>query len=253
MWQGDYAFALKNLVLKDFRIRYRNMSLGVFWSLLNPLVMMVALTFVFRYIFRSNNPDFPVFLLCGLVPFSFLQIAWATGTSSLVDNAPIIKRVPMPREVVPIASVLSHCPHLAIQMALLIALTLIYGKSVHLQWIWLPLVLLLEVVFVCGLVLAFSAFNVYIRDTRYVVESVNTVLVWLVPVYYSFGEIPPRFTGLYEINPLAALIFSLRAILLEGGAPRTLLLIKLAAVSFVTFGIGLAVFRRLRRGFYAFL
>ncbi|MFN7925148.1 MAG: ABC transporter permease [Bryobacteraceae bacterium] len=250
MWKGEYTFALKNLVLKDFRIRYRNMSLGVFWSLLNPLVMMIVLTFVFTVMFRNPNPDFPVFVLCGLVPFNFFAIAWATGTSAVVENAGLIKRVQMPREMVPIASVFSNCVHLLIQMGLLIAMVLLWGKGVNRYWLFIPVMMALEVVFVSGIVLVFSAINVYIRDCRYLVESINTVLVWLVPVYYSHPLIPQKYTLIYELNPLAAIIFGLRAILLDGVAPGIPLLLKLAFASAVSLGVGFFVFGRMRRGFF---
>jgi lipopolysaccharide transport system permease protein len=250
-WDGDYAFLTRTLIAKDFKVRYRNMSLGVFWSLLNPLVMMSVLWFVFTRIFPNNTvPHFAVFALCGLVPYNFFSISWITGTTSIVENSHLIKKVPVSREILPIATVLGTCLQMAPQVALLLTMVLISGYGVNWYWLWLPYVWGFLIVFSLGLALIFSSLNVYVRDIRYVVESANLVLFWMVPIFYSFSSIAPAYREIYQLNPIAAVVLASRNILLEGTAPPTTLLLKLAISSLSMLAVGVFTFRKLQSGFY---
>jgi len=252
VWHGDLLFLLQTLVEKDFKVRYRNMSLGVFWSLLNPLVMMTVLTVVWTKIMGNKIPHFAASVLCGLVPFNFFTLAWMASTTSLVDNAGMIKRLTAPRVIIPISVILGNCVHFAIQIALLLCVTVISGSLPNVNWLWLPLVLFFEVVFICGLGLMFSVLNVYVRDTRYFVESCNLILFWLVPIVYSFSVIPEQYKWLYGINPLAALVFIMRRILIEDVAPGSAL-VNLALSSTFILAIGTFVFYRLSKRLYDYL
>jgi ABC-type polysaccharide/polyol phosphate export permease len=111
----------------------------------------------------------------------------------------------------------------------------------------------MEIVFLCGFALLFSGLNVYIRDIRYIVESANVVLWWLVPIVYSFDIIPREYKSIYQYNPVAALVMGMRDVIQLGQPPATTLLVKLFTVSLVSFACGWMAFKRMSRGFYNYL
>ena len=225
------------------------MSLGVFWSLLNPLVMMGVLWFVFTRVFPVNwSKDYHLLVLCGLVPFNFFSLGWSTGTVSLLANSQLIKRVPFEREIVPVATVMANGMHFLIQIGLLVTLVLASGRLPTLVWLWLPVVFVLEVMLVCGLSLITSALDVYFRDIRYVVESSTMLLFWLVPIFYDHSAVPAQWHWVYWYNPIAAVVLSCRNILLESRVELETLA-KLAVLSAATLGLGVGFFRLVKGRF----
>lgn len=253
MRRSNLGFVVSELVLKDFKVRYRNMSLGVFWSLLNPLTMVVLLTFVFTKIFRTQVPYYPLYVLCGLIPYNFFTLAWVSATTSISENAALVKRVKMPTALLPMVSVLSNTIHLLIQMLLILVLVVWYGLPFTWHYAWLPVIWGLELLFLYGLGLAAGSLHVVLRDVRYVVESVNLVLFWLVPIFYSFAMVPQEYRSLYEFNPVAALVLATQNVILEHRSPRPVLLWKMALVALLFLCAGAWIFSRLRKRFYRYL
>jgi len=253
MLNSNLIFLIQNLVLKDFRIRYRNMSLGIAWSVVNPLLMMGILTFVFTRIFNNPIHHFALFVLCALVPFNFYSLASNAGSTSLLDNQSLVKRVQCPRAVFPIASVLSSSLHFLIQITLLILLLLIFGHKVNWYWLWLPAIWGMEVVALCGLSLMTAALDIYYRDVRYLVEASGLVMFWVVPVFYSLEMVPRRYQQFFMLNPIAAVAVAGRRVLIDGVSPSANLLLQLSVVSIVLLAMGFVVFRRLERDFADYL
>ena len=248
----DHLYILFNLVAKDFKVRYRNMSLGILWSLVNPIVMMVVLTFVFTILFEQQRKNFPLFLLLGLLPYNFFSLGWSTGTSSVIDNASLIKRVPFWRELLPVSVVLGNALHYVIQMMLLLVAVL-WFTGFNLQWAWIPVLIALQLVFVCGLSLITASLDVYYRDVRYVVESANLVLFWLCPIFYGMVDVDPSLRWVYELNPVSAVIYVMRRICLQALPPPMTTFAKMVVVSFATFAFGAYTFRRLKKDFADYL
>jgi lipopolysaccharide transport system permease protein len=250
----NFAFVVASLVMRDFRVRYRNMSLGILWSLANPLIMMLVLTFIFKNVFpNSSIKNYPAFALIGLISYNFFGLAWSSSTTSISYNSGLVKRVRMTREIIPIASVLAQSIHFFIQFGLVLIFVAALGLPPTREWLWAIPVLAVELVCVSGLALLCSAFDVYLRDTRYIVDSAVTMMFWLNPVFYPVEMIPSRYRTLYELNPIASVIVCLRKVLLDARMPPLRVFSLGALVSIGTFGMGLAVFAQMKGNFGDYL
>lgn len=250
----SHRFALRNLVMKDFRIRYRNMSLGVLWSVLNPLVMLGILVLLFTFIYpQKGHVYFPISVLLGIVSYNLFALCIPAATGSVVDNAPLVKKVIFPRQILPISVVLSQSIQALTQLGLVAVFILFFRVPITPTFLLVPVIYGVMMAFVLGVGLMCSAVNVVFRDTRYLVESILSVLFWLSPVFYTLPIVHESFPkwmfGIYILNPLAGCIDALRCVVLEGRAPDGPSFFVAVAVSLVSLIAGFAVFSRLQSKF----
>ena len=249
---------LLDLAWKDLRVRYRYAFMGFLWAVLEPLAMMLILTFVFTVIFgdkvavlrgESERP-FAVELLCGIVPWLFLSNALTNGTRSLVDDQNLITKVYFTREVVPLASVITCLVNLLIGFVVLVVVHAAFGGALGLGLVWFAVVFAIQFVMVVGLALLLSCMHVYFRDVGYLVGVALIFGFYASPILYRLErvlDLAPKYPWLvriYLVNPMAELIAAYRQILFENRFPDAALLLWPCVVALLCLAVGVVVFRR---------
>ena len=239
-----YRDLLINLIIKELKVRYRGAVLGYAWSLLNPILMMIVYTVVFSYVVRIKVENYPVFLLCALLPWTFFAMALTNASNSIVDNFSLINKVYFPREIFPISVVLSTLVHLLISMVLLIIFLLLTHTKSAFPILLLPLVIIAHVIFTISLALILSCLIVFFRDLKYILEVLITVWFYSTPIIYPVAMVPEQFRLLYDLNPMVWIISMYRSILLYGENPAIFKLLLIYVISFFMLFIGHYIFQK---------
>jgi lipopolysaccharide transport system permease protein len=243
----QYRYALRNFVVRELKVMYSNSALGVVWSLFTPLLMMLVFTVVFTFVMPNGIAKYPVFLLSGLLPWNFFSASVLSTTSAVVANGHLVNRVFFPREILPLAAVLSNAVNFLIALVMLFAFIGLFQIPLSGSVLWLPALILIQVAFTLGLGFFLAAVNVYFRDTQAIVNVFMLAWFFLTPVVYRVEQIanPGVKLALMVLNPVAALVVSYRQILYSGGPLDTRLLGVTAAEAALALLVGLLVFRKL--------
>ncbi len=244
-----YKELIRVLAEKEVKIKYKSAVLGRLWSLLNPLLLMLVFSVVFSVIIRVQINNFPVFLLCALLPWFFLSFSLTAATTSIVDNASLIKKACFPQEVIPISIVMANLFNFLISLVLLFIFLLFYSIYPGLSWFYLPLVVLLQSIFVLGLCLLSSALHTMFRDVKYILELILLVWFYATPIFYPLSFVPDNIRPFFLLNPLTVFINLYREILLYRKIPEAGLLFLAFVLSAAFYAIGMAVFTGKKNSF----
>ena len=235
------------LTHKEFALKYKRTTLGILWSLFNPLLTAVVFYVAFKIFMRFKMENYTFFLLTALFPWSWFSASVIISARSLVDNITLIKKVIFPRHYLIASVILAQFVHLIFAIPILMILASANGNG--LSWAWLygiPLLAILQFAFTFGIALIISISNTYFRDIEYLVGVSMNLVFWMTPITYPLASIPEKYRVLAYLNPLTSLVNLWRCIFLN--QPLRIKELGIACLTaFFFLWIGFAVFRKLEQ------
>jgi len=244
---------LYNLVHRDLTVRYKRSVLGALWTLLHPLLLTGILVIVFSHIFRFDIEHYEIYLLSGLLPWTFFAQTTVSSMAATAWNGPLMKRVRVPKSIFTLSTTISGLINLAISYLPLVGIMVIRGIKFKPAMLFLPVSIAILAVFTFGLSLLLSTVSIYFVDVREMFAVALTALMYLTPIIWPLKIVPPRFQRIIQANPLYYFVEMVRIPLHAGILPSAKLLSVGIVMALLSFLFGWLTFRRLSRGFYPHL
>lgn len=248
-----YAFLIKQLVSRDFKTKYKRSVLGMAWSFLNPLLTMSVQYIVFSTLFKSDIPNYPVYLLSGIVFFNFFSEAVSMGMTSITGNASLIKKVYMPKYIYPVSRILSSLINFALAILPLFLVMLFTGTAFRLSLLLLAFDILCLLGFVMGMGLLLTTAMTFFQDTQFLWGVVSMMWMYLTPVFYPESIIPAKFLTLYHMNPMYQYITFARICIIDGVSPEPMAYLWCIVSSLVVLALGVVAFKKNQDKFVLYL
>lgn len=247
------AFIVTSLVSKDFKLKYRRSILGVLWSVLNPLLMMCVLTAVFSAFFRFQIENYPLYLILGNTLFAFAMDGASSAMYSIIDSAPLIKKVRIDKIIFPIEKVLFQLVNFAISLIAVAIVMAFFRIAPTFNLLLLPLLLVYVAMFSLGLGFLLSALAVFFRDVLHIWGVIQTAWMYATPLFYPSDILPAWMMQLEAFNPMYHFVTYFRDIALWGNTPGLGENLVCFAMAAITLAIGFLVFRKLQRKFILYV
>ena len=246
----QYRELLKTSIKKDIRGKYKASFLGVLWSFINPLLQVLVYAIVFPYIMRVQTPNYLIFLICGIIPWTWFTYSLSNGTTSITNNANLIKKVYFPREILPLSVVTSGLVNFLISCIIILIFVILGGLGLSWHLIFLPLIALAQYIFTLAVVFLLSAFNVYVKDVEYMVVFLLNIFFYATPVLYSVEMFSGSWLSwIFRLNPMAHFINAYRDIFYVHQIPQVLNLLGIIVLGLLVLALCYLVFKKLEKRF----
>lgn len=244
-----YKPLVNELVIRDLKIKYRRSFLGYVWSLLNPLLMMAVMSYIFSYMFRFDIPNYPLYLICGQTLWTFFNESTNMAMHSVIANGSLIRKVYIPKFIFPMSRVLSSFVTMSFSLLAILIVMLVTGVKITPTILLFPVPLFFLLIFCMGIGLVLSALSVYFRDIMHLYGVLTMAWMYATPVFYPIESLPAEVAQVISFNPMYHYITFFREIVLYGTVPAVQTWIWCAVSSVVAVVAGLAIFRKLQRNF----
>ena len=245
----NYRELLKTNIKKEIRGKYKGSWLGVLWTFLNPLLMLVVYAFVFPYILRVNVDNYTIFMIVALIPWNFFTTAIQTGTGCVVANGNILKKVYFPREIIPISITTSQLVNFLITCLIMFVFIIFSGVGFSIHVLLLPLLVLIQFILTLAINFVLSAITVFVHDVDHFVSVALTLGFYATPIVYLPEMLPAKFQWAMVANPMAVLVEAYRSILFYHRLPDMTTFGIWAVLSVILLIAGYCIFKKLEKSF----
>ena len=252
-WKKNW-FILQTLVTKDFKLKYRRSVLGVAWSVLNPLLMMIVMAAVFSFMFRFQIEHFALYLILGTIMFDFMSRSTNGAMGSILESSSLIKKIRIEKLVFPIEKVLFELVNFAISCIAVVMVMAYYQvvPSIHALW-GLPFVLICVAMFSAGLGLLISALSVFFRDVMHLWSVLITAWTYATPLFYPYEMLDGWMQAVMQFNPMYHYITFFRNIMMWNTNPGGMECLICLGMAVITFIVGFIVFRKSESKFILYI
>lgn len=246
----NYREMIVSLVRKDLRGRYKGSVLGFLWTFVNPLLQLIVYSIVFSIIVKMGIDNFSMFLFVALVPWIFFSSCITSGSTVILQQQDLVKKIFFPREVLPVAYVTSSFINMLFSFIVIFVAIIVTNHGMNpAALLFLPLIMLIEYILALGFSFVASAITVYFRDLEHILNNLSMAWMYLTPILYTQEMVPEQYKPLFNLNPMTPIIIAYRDILFYKRIPSLNTLIGASITGVVSLILGFILFNKLKKGF----